>query len=279
MEHPPFEVFIPCRKRDLVTLRHAVDGLRRHLGPLNIVVATARKDFRAFEQAFGATVTLVDENELIPQMTLAQIQALPLPHFPRAAGWYFQQLLKYAWSFQNTGNGYFLIWDADTILLRPLSFFDAEGRVIMTQATEYHAPYFATFEKLFGFPAPYEFSFISQHQMIDKSRLQEMLKSIEARFPSCPNWAWAILQALPPQGPNLFSEYETYGHWMKRFHPEEMAYRNLPWFRDGTEVAGFPPRPRELEKFSRDYFFVAFEARERPLKKVWSFLKRRLLPR
>jgi len=260
-------------------LRQAVEGLRKHLGPLTIVVATARKDFPSFEQAFGATVTLVDEDELIPQMTLAQIKALPLPHFPKAAGWYFQQLLKYAWSLQETGNRSFLIWDADTILLRPLSFSDAEGRVIMTQATEYHAPYFETFERLLGFPAHYEFSFISQHQMIDKSRLQEMLQSIEARFPSSPNWAWAILQALPAQGPNLFSEYETYGHWMKRFHPEELVYRNLPWFRDGTEVAGFPPKPRELEKFSRDYFFVAFEARERRLKKVGALLKRWLLPR
>lgn len=268
----PFEVFTACRSRDLVTLRYAVERLRIHLQPVNIVIATAHENFSLFEKALGGAVQLVDEDKLIPGMTLAGIRKLPIQYFPRAAGWYFQQLLKYAWCFQNTNIGHYLVWDADTILLQPLDFFDEQGRMLMTKSKEYHAPYFKTFEKLFGVPASYEFSFISQHQMIDKILLQEMLNSIAARFPASPNWAWAILQTLPSTGRNLFSEYETYGHWLKHYHPDRLSYRDVLWLREGTEVAGFPPGEKKLEELAKRYFFASFESSKRPWKKMISRL-------
>src|ERR1700678_3704037 len=130
MEAIPFEVFTACRGRDLITLQYAVEHLRKHLAPEKIVVATAHDNFRAFEKALGADVELVDEDKLIPGMTLAGIRRLPIQYFPRAAGWYFQQLLKYAWCFQNAAAGHYLVWDADTIPLKPLDFFDGEGRML-----------------------------------------------------------------------------------------------------------------------------------------------------
>jgi hypothetical protein len=272
MEDIPFEVFTACRSRDLVTLRYAVERLRRHLAPESIIVATAHENFSAFEKVLGATVKLVDEDQLIPGMTLTGIRSLPIQYFPRAAGWYFQQLLKYAWCFQNGAVGHYLVWDADTILLKPLDFFDGEGRMLMTKSREYHAPYFETFERLFGVPASYEFSFISQHQMVDKVLLQEMLNSIAGRFPGSSNWAWAILQTLPRRGVNLFSEYETYGHWLKHYHPESLRCRDVPWLREGTEAVGFPPREKELEELAKRYFFVSFESSRRPWKKLLSRL-------
>jgi len=272
MQDIPFEVFTACRSRDLVTLCYVVEHLRTHLKPKNIVIATAHKNFVSFEKVLGAPVSLVDEDKLIPSMTLASIRQLPIQFFPRAAGWYFQQLLKYAWCYQNAGIGHYLVWDADTIPLKPLNFFDEQGRTLMTKASEYHAPYFATFERLFGVPATYEFSFISQHQMVDKMLLQEMLNSIATRFPASLNWAWAILQSLPREGKNLFSEYETYGHWLKLYHPDKLRYRDVPWLRQGTEVAGFPPSEKKLKDLSERYFFVSFESSKRPLKRMISRL-------
>src|SRR5882762_7103078 len=148
MQDIPFEVFAACRARDLPTLCLAVEGLRTHLRPVRITVATARQNFRAFQKALGRSVELADEDELIPDMTLDSIRSMPIPSFPRGAGWYFQQLLKYSWCFKNPEIGHYLVWDADTVLLRPLDFFDDQGRVLMTKSSEYHPPYFATFEQL-----------------------------------------------------------------------------------------------------------------------------------
>lgn len=106
--------------------------------------------------------------------------------------------------------------------------------------------------------------------MIDKALLREMLAAIEARFPGGKSWAWTILELLPRNGVNLFSEYETYGHWLKHYHPEAFRALKRHWLRQGTEAAGFHPTPEKLHELAQDYDFAAFEARERLWKKLAS---------
>jgi hypothetical protein len=197
---------------------------------------------------------------------LSALRQLPQPHFPKGAGWYFQQFLKYAFERVSNDEDYFLIWDADTVLLRPISLFTEAGLPLYTRATENHRPYFETFEALFGEPAPREFSFISQHQLIHKATLREMLAEIEARHPASQNWAWAIMDNLRGEGSNRFSEYETYGHYVKLRYPETIATHALPWLRDGTRIAGYPPSDRALAALQREYFFAAFEAGQSKLR-------------
>ena len=225
---------------------------------LNLV--TRKKDFDLFRRACGADLRLWDEAKLVPDMTLAELRVLPFPFFPRGAGWYFQQFLKF--SFVNVSNAeeHYLIWDADTILLRPLDFFDGEGRPYYTKAQEHHKPYFETYESLFGYPAQRDFSFISQHQVINKTTLREMLQLIEDRNPASKNWAWAIMDNLKGTGSNLFSEYETYGHYLKWKHAGSFNLRELSWTRNGEKFAGYPPNASKLPTLSKQYDFAAFEA-------------------
>lgn len=61
-------------------------------------------------------------------------------------------MLKYQFAFHEPEDDYFLIWDADTIPLRKLEFFDGQGRMLLTKAEEYHPPYFQTYEKILGQP-------------------------------------------------------------------------------------------------------------------------------
>jgi len=156
-----------------------------------------------------------------------------------------------------------------------MSFFTPEGQLIFTKADECHAPYFETYRRLFGCDAPYEFSFISQHMPVRKSRLREMLELIERRLPGNNNWAWKIMRSLPSQGINLFSEYETYGHYMKQRHAGEIVFRDVPWLREGTKIYGFPPKNRDINALAENYSFVAFEARDRWLVR----LKRMIMSR
>jgi hypothetical protein len=121
-------------------------------------------------------------------------------------------------------------------------------------------PYFETYEALFGSKAEREFSFISQHQIIRKSILTEMLSQIESRNTASKNWAWAIMKNLRGSGNNLFSEYETYGHYLKAKHPNTFAIRNLKWTRNGEKFAGYPPKASKLYAMSTQYDFAAFEA-------------------
>ena len=72
---------------------------------------------------------------------------------------------------------------------------------------------------------------------------------------------------------NLFSEYETYGHYLKLHYPERMVVRQLTWLREGTEQYGFPPTEKVLSKLGKTYVYAAFESKKTKSKRLkqWIF--------
>lgn len=253
------QIVSACIARDLPVYRITCESLRKHVPGAEINVITRKEDFQKFWNTCGSDVILWDENTLIPEMSFSDLKRVNLTFFPNGAGWYFQQFLKFAFTNVSNSDEHYLIWDADTVLLKPVEFFDSGGRPFYTRAEEHHLPYFQTFEQLFGTPATREFSFISQHQVINKSYLREMLDEIETRNPEARNWAWAIMANLRGEGSNLFSEYETYGHYVKDKRPETMSFRNLEWTRNGERYAGYPPAQDKLHKLPPELSFAAFE--------------------
>jgi hypothetical protein len=253
------QIVSACIARDLPVYRITCESLRQHLQDAEIHVITRKEDFPRFRNSCGSELVLWDENSLLPEMKLGALKAMPFPFFPQGAGWYFQQFLKFAFVNVSNADDHYLIWDADTVLLRPIEFFDPSGRAYYTKAKEHHRPYFQTFEQLFGVPAVREFSFISQHQIINKTILRQMLSEIEASNPDSANWSWAIMKNLQGEGSNRFSEYETYGHYAKWKHPDTMAFRELAWTRNGERCAGYPPDPSKLGALAEEYSFAAFE--------------------
>lgn len=269
------QIVSACLARDLPVYRNTFRSLRRHLPEAEIHVITRREDFNLFRAACGSDLVLWDEDQIVENMTLSQLMQYPKPFLKKRSGWYFQQFLKF--SFVNVANDHdehYLIWDADTVLLRPLNFFDAAGRPFYTAAKEHHLPYFTTFESLFGKSAQREFSFISQHQIIHKATLRKMLAEIETRNPDSKNWAWAIIDNIKGEGISLFSEYETYGHYLKLNSENAYAVRHLKWTRHGEKWAGYPPSPKRLEEMSRNFDYAAFEFRNSKLNRFLRRLRR-----
>ena len=193
----PLDVVSACRAVDLGIFQIAVDSLRRLIGSKTFYVFTARSNFARFRRVLGPGINLMDEDEAIPDMTLDALKKMKLPGFPKGAGWYFQQFLKFSFCHRRQENDYYLIWDADTVPLRPLEFFERDGRMLFTVAEEEHPPYFETYRKLLQEEEPMrEFSFISQHMVVQKSILREMLGRIESNFPGPESWAWKIARNL-----------------------------------------------------------------------------------
>ena len=267
-----------CRAADLRIAQLTVEYLRRFLPVESIHLFTARSHLKRFRRALGSEVNLIDEDTALPDMTFQKLRGLSLPGFPGAAGWYFQQLLKFSFCHRGVPGDYYLIWDADTIPLRPLEFFDRQGRMIFTTADENHSPYFDTYRNLLGEEPHREFSFIAQHMIVEKKILREILNRIETRLPGPESWAWKIMRNLVGDGTNLFSEYETLGHYVKNHYPDRAVYRRMAWLRDGSLRVGGMPSVTDLDRLGREYDFAAFEAAERPLRrtvrKVRIWLKR-----
>jgi len=264
------DVVLVSARHHLHILRSAIHGLRRFAPVRNVCVITDHANFPQYRRFLASEVDLLDEDQMIPSMTLESLRSLVLPGFPKMAGWYYQQLLKFAFAIRPETTEHCLIWDADTVLLRPMPFLDNDGRAIFTVADEYHPPYFHNYRRLLELEPEREFSFISQHIVINKRVLSEMLERICSHVSGTEPWAWKIMRTLEGTNANLFSEYETYGHYVKTQHPERAVFRRLPWCREGSRVASYHPSRRDLERLACQYYFAAFE---RYQARTWHWLR------
>lgn len=64
-------------------------------------------------------VHIIHEEDLLNGWTKDRISKFPVVGFPARTGWYIQQFLKMGFS-QKTKDADYLIWDADTIILKPI---------------------------------------------------------------------------------------------------------------------------------------------------------------
>jgi hypothetical protein len=272
------DIVTTCTLRDLPTFRFVAERIHATLPVKTVHIFVPSNAVEEFEQAVGEKVVVHDENRTVPGMTYGDLAKYDHPVFPRMTGWFFQQFLKFSHAFEEMEDDYYLIWDADTVPLRPIDFFDDQGRMLVVPAEEHHTPYFDTYRSLLGEEPNRAFSFISQHLIIQKSVLREMLAKITERAGmSESEWAWAVIRGLAGKGYNLFSEYETYGHYLKNHYPGRMAVRQLPWLREGTEHFGFPPSKAVLEQLAQDYAYVSFESKKTRWKKLKQWVFKRVI--
>ena len=224
----------------------------------SVFIITNKKYFKYFPVRKDIKINLIDEDSVLPDMTLNQLSKLSLPFFPKRSGWYFQQFLKLGISKLDDLSENYLVLDADTIFLQRIPLFD-NGRFVFTKAQEYHKPYFENYINLLKESPSREFSFISQYMLFNKNIVTEMLNKIESNFNFENHWNWIIINNLLGDDASLFSEYETYGNYIKNHYPEKVCFLDLKWLREGSKVLGsLFPKIEDIEKL-HGYYFVSFE--------------------
>ncbi|HON58913.1 MAG TPA: DUF6492 family protein [Smithella sp.] len=154
----------------------AIRSLQVFAAPRKIFVITARQNFAFFQSKLDShfPLCLLDEDRVIQDITLRVLQDYFARRIGdiRRAGWYFQQFLKMSACNLPDLADHYLIWDSDTVLLQPLTFFGHDGIVLINPKTEHHSPYFTTMQKLLGIGKQVSFSFISEHLMIKKQYMK-----------------------------------------------------------------------------------------------------------
>lgn len=174
-------------------------------------------------------------------------------------GWYLQQLIKIAAVKDCQPSETVLIWDADTIPLKPLTFVDEQGRLKYYKGHEYHHPYFETVMRLFRLSKKVRFSFIAQCFVTKAVWVQEFCAEIEARHQK--GWVSALLDAINFNEGNSFSEYETLGTFISHRHADEVVYLDRDWLRLGNSSIGHPSflTPKLIASELSEYDYVSFE--------------------
>lgn len=223
------------------------------------------------ESGYGDRLGFINENEILSFDEVHNVMKDALSvrlngqELPRGVtGWYYQQFLKMKYS-SICKDDYYLVWDGDTVPCAPFSMF-REGTSIpyFDLKTEYHEEYFVTLSKLLpGMGKVIKKSFISEHMLMRKEIMQELISEIE-RNESLKGTKFyeKIIYSIPPEKltSNSFSEFETYGTYTALKHMD--AYRLRDWhsFRYGGDF--FDSKKIGDEDFkwlSVDFNAISFE--------------------
>jgi hypothetical protein len=216
------DVFIPLHPKDGRVVEHCIRSLHRHLRPRPArIVVLARElpaELRARLTALGAEIHDEDRfGELPPRASLPDITCRGIPR----SGWYYQQFLKLE-ARRHSRTPTYAVVDADTVLLRPLELVDAQGRYVFDRTAQFHVPYFGTFEKLLGWRPERQPSFIINYLAFDVALVDRLLAEIEAQAGGR-RWWERIIDVIDRSEMSAFSEFETYGYWLARHHPQRFV--------------------------------------------------------
>lgn len=202
------DVVIPCTSKDLEVLPITIENLRKKLfQPINKVhVIVPAIDEKSIVKIQQMDCQLHFDHEAAPfARELISYRVAGLDR----TGWLFQQFIKLnADSIASTED--FLIFDADTILLKPTSFFN-KGKTVFFFSDEFHLPYFALINKLFPGLELFKASFVAHGMLLNKKVLSDLKRDLEG----IANGAWysAILNCCDFTEKSCFSEYELYANY------------------------------------------------------------------
>jgi hypothetical protein len=245
----------------------AIEGLRAFTGVARIDVIAAPDSVAPLRHSLHGLpgISIRDERAVALGVDRAAIERHLADRGadPRRAGWYLQQFLKFA-AAAEPGTEWRLVWDGDTLPLRPLRLLSDEAtpRPLLAPRADRHPPYFQTIERLLGTGPLAPHSFIHEHLLMRRDLAAALLDTLRAEGEP---WPLRVLAAIDDDDlvPSGFSEFETYGTFVHWRDPQHFALRPLRSTRDAMIVLGPRPTAANLIALSNRFDLATFEARHR----------------
>ena len=135
--------------------------------------------------------------------------------------WYYQQVLKIAFviNFISKNKKPIIIWDADTIILKKISFFKKSNSINYGTTSEFHKAYYKANEILLNDLPGYFISSLAQFISITPSEAKFLIKKlsrIKNKSRNTGDWITnvifkSIISAHKNYNGSMFSEYELIG--------------------------------------------------------------------
>lgn len=266
-----YDVIIPVGPNDVNFTHRVVDYVWRCLFEAeHIYIITNKNSIKKIKKRIpgGIPVTFVDENSLVEGLSFKRIKELLTkysePNAEISVGWYLQQFIKFAFARSKYAKSFYLSWDADTLPLAPIKYFEGDN-ILFNPKHEYNKNYFSTIEKILGYGRLVNYSFISENMLFSVDYVENMLQEIENRSTGGLDWIEFIISSCNLQSPlPAFSEFETYGNYCVANYPGVYKKRHLNTFREAGYIAGRYISEDKLKEMSFDLDTASFEIRHLP---------------
>lgn len=282
-----YDIVIPAVAGDVPFLPKVIKYIRINLlDAETIYIVTNRNNFKhkALKNIKDFGGVLLDENEFISGLSFKCIEEnLVSRHYYNNPGWFLQQFIKLGFAQTPYAKDYYLTWDADTLPLSKICFFENQ-HPLFTIKKEYHKAYFETIQNLFGYSKVVDYSFIAEHMMFKVSVVREMLEKIGHGGGEDKKWFEKCLDACnfdsKYPAPH-FSEFETYGTYCFMNYPELYHTQKLNTFRSAGFIRGRFINDKILSKMALDLDTASFELYDRPVfpysvPYYWDYYKKKI---
>lgn len=232
-----------------------------------IFIITSKKNINFLKKNFPKedSIIILNEDQIIPNIKLIDVAHTLEEYGGKAerAGWYFQQFLKMNICRHKLISKYYLIWDSDTVMLRKIKFFDKSNKLIINKSKEFHKPYFQTI-KNFGLIKTNNFSFISEHMIVNSEIMNNLISLIEKANSKNESWIKTLISFINKNDLNEtgsgFSEFETYGTYLSKYHPNSFVTNKLKSCRNTYSLYG---KHNQINTFLTlkfyGYYWASFE--------------------
>lgn len=265
-----YDAILLITEKNLPVLKTSMPYIRKNLGAQSIY-AVASKRIKDDVEALG--IDFLDEDNLIEGLTFSRIKELIAVRGldTSRTGWYYQQFLKYGFAYKSNFE-YYLTWDADTIPLNEIRYFHNELPSFV-EKKELHWGYFDTIDRLFnGEIRRYDpaISFVAENMMFNANVVKEIIAVIESNKKiQGQNFYEKIINTVKPEYfQSGFSEFETYGNYVKIKYPGMYGSLRLRTLRNGSFFVGREPSVDQIEWAKRDFDIMSIEGRELFIAKV-----------
>lgn len=254
------DVLIPAITKDLKTLPYVIDAVRKHVKhPIGSILIVAPRQNKIQELCRQKGCRFIDENTVLP-ITKKNIHYRSKKW--ERSGWLFQQLLKMSGDTLCTSK-YFLVIDADTVLIRPHVF--RTGNKTLFYCRKWSQPeYFKTYRKLLGKKAASSSSFVTHYMLFERSKLQQLKRSIESKHHT--RWYSAIIRKMDKSKQFAFSEFETYGNFLYSKNPSGLVLRSALNKSLSMNIAQITQK--QIKTQSRRYRSLSFHMRKDYVRKA-----------
>lgn len=255
---PSMDIVVLSSYNDCHKLYGTVKNLSECVDADRIVVIGCSQIYGELKDLWAQNIVFMDENDILPIADVREYYRSLVPSGGNSPNWYYQQFLKFSYA-EHSNADYYLTWDSDTALVKKHTFFDtASGKPYFDMKTEFHKPYFTTIRNLFpDVDKIATGSFISEHMVFHKTRVLEMQNEIMQNTAIDGDKYWQkIFHAADINELKVtaaFSEFETYGSWMRVRYPEE--YLEREWKSLRNAVCYYPT----MEKALKDCEFLSKE--------------------
>lgn len=262
-----YDIIIPIATKDVFILKKNIRFIQNNLkSKKNIYIITHQRNFKLISFYLKDTnYKLLNEEEVLNGFSYNKLlNYTKQRNIQFVNGWYYQQFLKLGFALSPYAEEYYLSWDADTIPLREINFFELD-HPLFTMKKEFHRAYFDTIRNILHIEKIEKESFVAEHMLFKKSIIKELIKRIENSNIQGENWIQKIINSLDlTHSPLAFSEFETYGTYCMNYYPNLYKKRHLNTFRSGGLISGRFITDKKLNVISFDTDTISLELKDFP---------------